>query len=721
MSTRRSTRLSAAAATAALATSGSGGASNAMETISQASSEGNKAESEDSEGEHETSEEEKPAKRKRRTRKAAKLPRTYDTSTRSSTKKSAALAKVKPAARSRMQGRLKNIMSMPLDVLFEIFSTLLPADLLSLARTSKNIRQVLMNRNHSGLWKAARANASGLPSPDPPIGMSEPAWARLLYGGSGCYSCRAKNIQRIDFGLRRRTCMSCKKTNLVRKSRFKSVCEGMDVGLMELVGYTNVSAHSHGYGSRNRYYRKPDLIDMERRLEELGKSEGGANAIREFRARKQAEVSEAMKGVQKLETWASEAETYKLQERTSARDENYRSALSRLKAAGYEERDISEWGIRNMLHGKPVLNEAAWTRIFLKMESDTIRARDARLAREERERLGERSRIAAWLYRDYLHTLVPVQWRYLPTPEHLVENHCRDIPSFKRLVMSNEAPLEEEWSAAVASLPADLSDYLISRLAPVAQAFPDLIDYPTSFELVLVSRGSDRAVLNEIYAQLASLDLAKAVLHNDSYLWSTGSDNIHFQDGSIWQGRERGSVAQLSPQGASAVDSIVRLLDLPATATAMDLDKACGDTWFGCVTCSAQFDTDRFFHLGWRSYVNHCITLPDADHQPELVHVDPSRDVRPAKYDSGYRRWACTHCHKYCVKFSSHYWNTYLVSHSRAEFVRSKGRVFFALGFHEEVIQHNKTEHDIANPEEHYDFFYYTTPGAARPTKQIQA
>ncbi|KZV59904.1 hypothetical protein PENSPDRAFT_760268 [Peniophora sp. CONT] len=92
-----------------------------------------------------------------------------------------------PAARSRIQGRLKDIMSMPLDILFEICFHLVSADLVPLARTSKFLWEVLMDRRHAFIWKTARLNVPGVVPPDPPIGMSEPAWARLLYGGSGCY------------------------------------------------------------------------------------------------------------------------------------------------------------------------------------------------------------------------------------------------------------------------------------------------------------------------------------------------------------------------------------------------------------------------------------------------------------------------------------------------------------------------------------------------------
>ncbi|KZV69440.1 hypothetical protein PENSPDRAFT_563650, partial [Peniophora sp. CONT] len=81
----------------------------------------------------------------------------------------------------RMQGRLQNIMTMPLDVLFEICFHLGSADLVQLAYTSAFLRETLMDHRHVFIWKTARFNVRGLVPPEPPIGMSEPAWARLLY------------------------------------------------------------------------------------------------------------------------------------------------------------------------------------------------------------------------------------------------------------------------------------------------------------------------------------------------------------------------------------------------------------------------------------------------------------------------------------------------------------------------------------------------------------
>ncbi|KAJ7756437.1 hypothetical protein DFH07DRAFT_959085 [Mycena maculata] len=57
------------------------------------------------------------------------------------------------------RGLLSSLKEFPLDVLFEIFGHLDPKDLLNLARTTKEIRGILMSRSTAFVWKEARTNA----------------------------------------------------------------------------------------------------------------------------------------------------------------------------------------------------------------------------------------------------------------------------------------------------------------------------------------------------------------------------------------------------------------------------------------------------------------------------------------------------------------------------------------------------------------------------------
>lgn len=95
---------------------------------------------------------------------------------------------------------------MPLDVLFEIFTHMHPAELLNLSRSCKDFRGLLMTRTAAPFWKAARRNVDGLP--DCPPFMSEPAYANLCFNNQ-CYRC-FKPCQMIYWTLRVRLCNACR-------------------------------------------------------------------------------------------------------------------------------------------------------------------------------------------------------------------------------------------------------------------------------------------------------------------------------------------------------------------------------------------------------------------------------------------------------------------------------------------------------------------------------
>lgn len=84
------------------------------------------------------------------------------------------------------------IVTVPTDILLEIFGLLEPVDLLHLFGTHKAFRKVLSSNNAVSVWKSARVNRGGVPDCLP--GMSEVEWADLLFGGSYCQECGRKGI-----------------------------------------------------------------------------------------------------------------------------------------------------------------------------------------------------------------------------------------------------------------------------------------------------------------------------------------------------------------------------------------------------------------------------------------------------------------------------------------------------------------------------------------------
>lgn len=150
-------------------------------------------------------------------------------------------------------------------------SHLSPKDLVNLTRTSKLLRETLAARNATAVWKSARKRVG---FPDCPPDFSEFKWASLFFG-TKCQvrslafalriylwinrqGCGAPNVLNIDFRIRRRVCISCKKgksvlftsdghiaaqsldiLSLVVKSRFPVVFPDFDPVILDLIPYTN--------------------------------------------------------------------------------------------------------------------------------------------------------------------------------------------------------------------------------------------------------------------------------------------------------------------------------------------------------------------------------------------------------------------------------------------------------------------------------------------------
>nr|VWO99937.1 Hemagglutinin-like secreted protein [Ganoderma boninense] len=113
------------------------------------------------------------------------------------------------------RGGLEGMPRMPLDILFEIFGFLHPRDVLSLARTSKAFRALLMSRDSAPFWKQARRKLKTLP--EPPFYLSEPAYANLLFFPN-CHICLKPKIQTVVWVFAARFCPACLRSSFITSS-----------------------------------------------------------------------------------------------------------------------------------------------------------------------------------------------------------------------------------------------------------------------------------------------------------------------------------------------------------------------------------------------------------------------------------------------------------------------------------------------------------------------
>ncbi|KAF8264923.1 hypothetical protein EI94DRAFT_1737300 [Lactarius quietus] len=599
--------------------------------------------------------------------------------------------KVKTSGLSRrVRGRLENMLSLPLDVLFVLLSELQPMDLLNLARTSKTLRQVLMSRKSMSVWIAARRNAGATVVPEPPEDMSEPAWAQLLFGPAICSQCSARNIHRVDFALRRRLCTVCRKRNLVFSIKFRSQCPDLKESVMDLLPYTKIGGWAHGHASNSRFYWKPDLYEMGRRMAEIEKdvSEGKPGAqkrFKTFRAERILLVDSIIQGCAPFEEWAeieADAQRVETEKRRTDRQEALRDHILK---AGYEDADIDHISLYNIPGSNvdKVLTEDAWRRIKTKVLSALSSARENRLLEDWRRRENQNKSKAEQYYTNVLRQVLPMQRLYLPNLSQAFELSC-----FKDLIDPDREAQLADWEHAATLLPQCLSEWMSGQKERLISLLPCQSAQANAMEIILLSSPSVDRWRHEVMPNFAGeLNLATSVFRHlvtDMFLF--GRDACH-----AWKiGR-----LDYSPRGAEAVRALLEVLQLdPASTTPSMLDQL--GKQFSCGVCTQKQPT-------WRSCVTHFIYPGIIDHEfpqwevlspDEMLPVVRERTFPIAREPFQTASWLCNHCSDYLAPQPPFPFGCRILPGSRVA-----------------AIHHVKTEHNIDDPVEDVNFFLYPISG----------
>ncbi|KAL1940758.1 hypothetical protein VTO73DRAFT_7799 [Trametes versicolor] len=105
------------------------------------------------------------------------------------------------------RGSLDMMPNVPLDVILEILGHLHPRDIISLSRTSKAFRALLLDRKNAFIWKVARKALPG-DFPDPHPVLSEPALAHLMFDPQ-CADCGGGPVHKVIWVWFTRYCAKC--------------------------------------------------------------------------------------------------------------------------------------------------------------------------------------------------------------------------------------------------------------------------------------------------------------------------------------------------------------------------------------------------------------------------------------------------------------------------------------------------------------------------------
>ncbi|KAF9471388.1 hypothetical protein BDN70DRAFT_998639 [Pholiota conissans] len=180
--------------------------------------------------------------------------------------------------------------SLPLDVLFEIFSHISPLSILRLSRTTKDLRELLLHRSSSYVWKAALSSVPDLPPC--PDDLSLPFWTHLVFDHH-CQNCLTNNILRCDFVLRVRLCNKCANIKLLRHTSFDSD-EKRDQLILACIPFSRFNGRSVSYCT---------VSDRDKLVAELEEKEGLPDETSEFVQQRKAQVKARLKEAQKCKKW----------------------------------------------------------------------------------------------------------------------------------------------------------------------------------------------------------------------------------------------------------------------------------------------------------------------------------------------------------------------------------------------------------------------------------
>ncbi|KIM37065.1 hypothetical protein M413DRAFT_448779 [Hebeloma cylindrosporum] len=625
-------------------------------------------------------------------------------------KSSAAAAKQSSVKSSRKKRSLSLLPAMPLDVLFEVFSLLSPKDIINLSRTSRIFRDILMTRNATSVWKAARER---LGAPECPSVMSEPQWAVLLFGNL-CQCCGAKGIPKPEFALLRRVCISCKKENFLVEYRFKTRFPDVDPQVLELIPHTNVGAWSHGYARSSRFFWIPDIDAMLRKLAEYEhnlhlRRPGAKKALEDFKDQQIGIVNSIDESKRDREQWWEQFSEGRYNNKQAAIDQRFESIQSKFLELGYTASDVAYIRMKRECQQPALLTDRIWKRILPILEPTVLERKRERLERDLKNIKAGRRTIVHNLYQDYQKTLMPAEWKYLPRTLDI----CTLSPFAEVLDSAADVTVTPgDFEDAFEKLPEILADNSLARKAHARNLLQTpaaaILSGPTAPEPGEIIEGHLEASSTSSQADDGALDLATAVftcrespcasygtpesclfgwddvaqhhcksdLGSTTYYWN----NVHFD---FTYGPPDIAFSVL---GSAIAAVVVRAVGLDESiATVAEVDAKAEDIRFGCSVCAPiKRDGASWTKAGytWRRFVSHCTARK---HSPDVLVILPPDVVAAVKTremsnpNRSKDQWTCAHCTVHLG----------------------------ALKLREFVVKHVKTAHGIESPREPDDLFFF--------------
>ncbi|KAK0206812.1 hypothetical protein DFS33DRAFT_621363 [Desarmillaria ectypa] len=570
------------------------------------------------------------------------------------------------------RGKLQGLMDMPLDIWFEIFEVLHPLDLLHLARSTKHLRSILMNRSSSTIWKNARLS-SDFPEPMPEF--SEPAWVSLLFEPN-CHFCVKATVHTVDFTFRVRVCRKCS------QQQFISYQEALPYDVIFTSKGETIKEILNCLPTR-RSSRKPFRghdICLRREYEQmkahyLSLKSDQRNTYREER---RTFLQEVAKHVKVDEAWHKKRARSREEELEQLRVDRATAISKKLVDLGYE-RDLESiqapdsFQDHRLVKQPRALTEKGWRNISQYMIQFMEKMRNKRLAREHAALINSRKAIAASLLRTY-------KLSFSGTPYTTVLPTIVDFYNF--------GPVKE-----LLDLPDEVivDEHTFAPVVPQMDAFCQTWRERIHDELIQIVGHPDPPSLQTMEQKVAFLKLAHNVFFCDSqcgsFSWIGGvaeqglyypqvlAHQCSVTESDVGQDEPPDQAISLPPlrrcawtakhlslhnKASAVVSALITALDRdPEQTTVDDMDNL--EQFYRCILC----EHNRFFFVsrrviyGWRTFVkdfcnehpfhvdNGVLTLtPDKDFEVMPIEsMDPKHlDSYKQVIDYHDLRWRCLRC-----------------------------------------------------------------------------
>ncbi|KAK7033086.1 hypothetical protein R3P38DRAFT_2920621 [Favolaschia claudopus] len=308
----------------------------------------------------------------------------------------------------RVRGRrgiLSSLREFPLDLIAEIFGHLNPGDLLNLARTSKEIRVILMSKSSAFIWRDARSQVEGLP--DLPPDLSEPEFANLCFSGH-CHKCLTTPVPTIIWSVRQRLCKKCIATSFGSLSSLTATTK-LDTSVLSAI----VPSYCETRRGRRYYYEHTSywldigskLVEECANFMENGIVKRSDPGFSEWYKKRSEELKEIKQHAESCATWAANRSNERKDKLDDSRKLRQEAIIEHLTALGWGEEipfHIEQLATHKLVKQPKELTNRIWKNIEAPLVEFITTLKEERLTFARTKIISERQLLAAKVYTDFV-------------------------------------------------------------------------------------------------------------------------------------------------------------------------------------------------------------------------------------------------------------------------------------------------------------------------------